>query len=94
MIFHGFYFECPIILYVNVILLDTDLYVYRKSTSKVILPCEFEGCDKIFSSRQYLNVSAESVLTVYDTFISLYWTKTTLFGRTLFAIILHSSVTK
>ncbi|XP_073675353.1 zinc finger protein 692 isoform X2 [Garra rufa] len=27
----------------------------RKSTSKVILPCEFEGCDKIFSSRQYLN---------------------------------------
>ncbi|KAL1270040.1 hypothetical protein QQF64_032329 [Cirrhinus molitorella] len=27
----------------------------RKSTSKVILSCEFEGCDKIFSSRQYLN---------------------------------------
>ncbi|XDV49215.1 hypothetical protein PO909_018502 [Leuciscus waleckii] len=27
----------------------------RKSTSKVILPCEFQGCDKIFSSRQYLN---------------------------------------
>ncbi|XP_016379814.1 zinc finger protein 692-like [Sinocyclocheilus rhinocerous] len=27
----------------------------RKSTSKVILPCEFEGCDKIFSSLQYLN---------------------------------------
>ncbi|KTF83537.1 hypothetical protein cypCar_00038338 [Cyprinus carpio] len=27
----------------------------RKSTSKLILPCEFEGCDKIFSSRQYLN---------------------------------------
>ncbi|XP_067270080.1 zinc finger protein 692 [Pseudorasbora parva] len=27
----------------------------RKSTSKVILPCEFEGCHKIFSSRQYLN---------------------------------------
>ncbi|XP_059359810.1 zinc finger protein 692 [Carassius carassius] len=27
----------------------------RKSTPKVILPCEFEGCDKIFSSLQYLN---------------------------------------
>ncbi|KAI7798152.1 zinc finger protein 692, partial [Triplophysa rosa] len=27
----------------------------RKITQKVILPCEFEGCDKIFSSRQYLN---------------------------------------
>ncbi|XP_016421957.1 zinc finger protein 692-like [Sinocyclocheilus rhinocerous] len=27
----------------------------RKSTSKLILPCEFEGCDKIFFSRQYLN---------------------------------------
>lgn len=78
MIFSWFYFECPIVLYVNVILHHTDLCVYRKSTSKVILPCEFEGCDKIFSSRQYLNVSAESVLTVHDTFISLYWNKTTL----------------
>ncbi|XP_056319755.1 zinc finger protein 692 [Danio aesculapii] len=27
----------------------------RKLTSKLILSCEFEGCDKIFSSRQYLN---------------------------------------
>ncbi|XP_073765788.1 zinc finger protein 692 isoform X2 [Danio rerio] len=27
----------------------------RKSTSKLILSCEFDGCDKIFSSRQYLN---------------------------------------
>ncbi|KTF72962.1 hypothetical protein cypCar_00025363 [Cyprinus carpio] len=27
----------------------------RKSTSRVILTCEFEGCDKIFSSLQYLN---------------------------------------
>ncbi|XP_051509823.1 zinc finger protein 692 [Myxocyprinus asiaticus] len=27
----------------------------RKITPKVILPCEYEGCDKIFSSRQYLN---------------------------------------
>ncbi|XP_076860418.1 zinc finger protein 692 [Brachyhypopomus gauderio] len=27
----------------------------RKATPKLILPCEFEGCWKIFSSRQYLN---------------------------------------
>ncbi|TRY99774.1 hypothetical protein DNTS_029696 [Danionella cerebrum] len=27
----------------------------RKPMSKVILPCEFEGCGKVFSSRQYLN---------------------------------------
>ncbi|XP_024277261.1 zinc finger protein 692 [Oncorhynchus tshawytscha] len=27
----------------------------RKTTPKAILPCEFDGCGKIFSSRQYLN---------------------------------------
>ncbi|XP_061093842.1 zinc finger protein 692 [Conger conger] len=27
----------------------------RKATPRDILPCEFEGCGKIFSSRQYLN---------------------------------------
>ncbi|XP_072536888.1 zinc finger protein 692 isoform X2 [Salminus brasiliensis] len=27
----------------------------RKATPKLILPCEFDGCWKIFSSRQYLN---------------------------------------
>ncbi|XP_030640225.1 zinc finger protein 692 [Chanos chanos] len=27
----------------------------RKATPKEILPCEFDGCGKIFSSRQYLN---------------------------------------
>ncbi|KAM9475241.1 zinc finger protein 692 isoform 1-T1 [Clarias gariepinus] len=28
----------------------------RKPSQKLILPCEFDGCWKIFSSRQYLNV--------------------------------------
>ncbi|TSY41747.1 E3 ubiquitin-protein ligase ZFP91 [Bagarius yarrelli] len=29
----------------------------KPTTPKLILPCEFDGCWKIFSSRQYLNVS-------------------------------------
>ncbi|KAI2661760.1 Zinc finger protein 692 [Labeo rohita] len=39
----------------NDVAVDSSHSEHGKSTSKVILPCEFEGCDKIFSSRQYLN---------------------------------------
>lgn len=65
---------CPTLLNVKIISHETHC-VFRKSTSKLILSCEFEGCDKIFSSRQYLNVSAESILTSHDT--NLYLTSTT-----------------
>lgn len=34
------------------------IFFVRKAAKREILLCDFEGCGKIFSNRQYLNVSA------------------------------------
>lgn len=36
----------------------SHIFLTRKAAKREILLCDFEGCGKIFSNRQYLNVSA------------------------------------
>lgn len=36
----------------------SHVFSVRKAAKREILLCDFEGCGKIFSNRQYLNVSA------------------------------------